>query len=254
MMKFKSPFGPAYPVLPPSTTQKDFTTPIGENHPGTFGFQRKHHKHEGLDFYCPPGTQVYAICPGIVTHVFQFTGDAVGSSWWNDTWAVAVWHQDEGITVVYGEIDSRVDVHAGQHIDTWEPIGKVTTVLKKDKGRPMSMLHLECRKGRITNDNIHIEWVHDSASHAGLINPLKYCKYFMSQPISGIDLVGASDPANINPHQLGDDVLLYADGKFLRLIDVGIHYCCSLCDVGLWTQSVTCKLCKWSHVAVDLTP
>lgn len=108
-------------------------------HPGAFGVQRKHHFHEGVDLYCPDGTPVYAVEDGRVVKIMPFTGAAAGMDWWEDTDAVLI----EGVSgvVVYGEITPATkegaDVRAG------DLIGHVKRVLKVDKGRPMSMLHLE---------------------------------------------------------------------------------------------------------------
>jgi len=126
--------------------------PVG-NHPGAFGVLRKHHHHEGVDLYAPEGTVVRAVEDGVVVRVGPFTGPAVDMDWWEETWAVMV----EGISgvVVYGEIipcsnlngptPARFEVKAG------DPIGTVKRVLKVDKGRPMSMLHLELRKHGTTD-------------------------------------------------------------------------------------------------------
>lgn len=108
-------------------------------HPGAFGVMRANHVHEGVDLYCPDGTPVHAVEDGEVVAVVPFTGAHAGSDWWHDTDAVLV----EGASgvVVYGEITPAVAV--GAHVTAGERIGQVRQVLKVDKGRPMSMLHLE---------------------------------------------------------------------------------------------------------------
>jgi hypothetical protein len=113
--------------------------PVGDEHPGAFGYRRKMHTHEGVDLYCPEGTEVYPVEDGIVVGVLPFTGPHAGSSWWRDTYAVLV----EGASgvVVYGEIIP--DVQEGDLVNPAILLGKVTQVLTKDKGRPMTMLHLE---------------------------------------------------------------------------------------------------------------
>lgn len=110
-------------------------------HPGGFGVQRTHHIHEGVDLYCPVGTLVTAVEEGIVVAVIQFTGPKASppSPWWLPTQAALV--EGKSGVVVYGEISS--DVHAGQHVEDGTIIGQVERVLTKDKGFPMSMLHLE---------------------------------------------------------------------------------------------------------------
>lgn len=110
-------------------------------HPGAFGVRRKHHTHEGVDLYCPTGTLVTAVEPGMVVAVIAFTGPCATppSPWWQPTWAVLI----EGASgvVVYGEIQPQVRV--GQEVRSGVPIGTVMRVLIKDKGYPLSMLHLE---------------------------------------------------------------------------------------------------------------
>lgn len=126
--------------------------PLGD-HPGSFGFRRKHHTHEGVDLYAPEGTVVRAVQDGLVVKVDYFTGPKVGMPWWEETWAVMV--EGESGVVVYGEIipcsdligptPTRTEVKAG------DPIGTVKRVLVVDKGRPTSMLHLELRKHGTTD-------------------------------------------------------------------------------------------------------
>ena len=117
--------------------------PLGD-HPGAFGVKRKHHIHEGVDLYCPEGSVVQAVEEGVVVAVIPFTGTIASppSPWWHDTWAVLV--EGPSGVVVYGEIASRVMV--GDPIVPGWSMGYVKQVLKEDKGRPMSMLHLELHK------------------------------------------------------------------------------------------------------------
>ncbi len=108
-------------------------------HPGGYGVMRRHHCHEGVDFYCPDGTAVHAVEDGVVVRVMAFTGPKVDSPWWHDTDAVLV----EGASgvVLYGEISPAVS--EGQNIRAGDIVGHVVQVLREDKGRPMTMLHLE---------------------------------------------------------------------------------------------------------------
>lgn len=110
-------------------------------HPGSFGFQRKHHKHEGIDLYGNPGDEVYAIADGMVTNIYDFTGAKVGMPWWNDTMAVSV--RDATGSWVYGELEPAVGLKVGDRVLTGQLIGKLVKVLRKNKGRPTTMLHLE---------------------------------------------------------------------------------------------------------------
>lgn len=111
-----------------------------------FGAKRKYDHHTGIDLYAPEGTPVFSIYNGRVTRVEQFTGEKVGTGWWNDTMAVVVEHLDTNSAplktyLVYGEIVPAVK--PGDIVKSGQLLGHVATVLKKDKGKPMSMLHIE---------------------------------------------------------------------------------------------------------------
>ena len=138
--------------------------PIGQ-HPGAYGVQRKNHVHEGVDLYCAEGEPVYAVEAGAVVAVMPFTGPKAGMPWWRDTDVVLI----EGLTgvVAYGEIASTVKV--GQMVSAGEHIANVTQVLDVDKGRPMSMLHLELH---ITGARHCPEWT-SCRPHASL-DPTKF--------------------------------------------------------------------------------
>ena len=110
-------------------------------HPGSFGFVRKNHIHEGVDLYGYEGQAVYAVETGTVVAIEHFTGKLATppSTWWHDTMAVLI----EGPTgvVVYGEI--QTDLQVGMKIARGSLVGSLIPVLKVDKGRPTTMLHLE---------------------------------------------------------------------------------------------------------------
>lgn len=107
---------------------------------GRFGAIREHDIHTGVDLFAPEGTIVHAIEPGMVVAVVPFTGIAAESPWWLDTQAVMV----EGASgvILYGEVTPFREV--GDFVFGGTTIGTVKRVLKKDKGKPVSMLHLEC--------------------------------------------------------------------------------------------------------------
>jgi murein DD-endopeptidase MepM/ murein hydrolase activator NlpD len=170
--------------LHPSLGSEDFRTfepgntgvPVGPDHPGSFGYKRKHHYHEGVDLYCPEGTPVAAVEFSVVVAVVPFTGAHATppSPWWHNTWAVLL--EGESGVVVYGEINPLYDYWPGDRIEAGEIIGHVTPVLIEDKGRPQSMLHLELHKPG-TKDVV--EWVNerpetllDPTEH--LLMPLSY--------------------------------------------------------------------------------
>ena len=110
-------------------------------HQGAFGVQRKHHIHEGVDLYCAQGTAVHAVEDGVIVNILPFTGEKAGSPWWHNTDALMI----EGKTgvIVYGEIKPNPHLSLGQSITAGDVLGHVIPVLKQDKGRPHSMLHLE---------------------------------------------------------------------------------------------------------------
>ena len=145
--------GPAWttpvgiPLVPTSDTLSFRAMPEGWTglplppHPGAFGVARRHHVHEGVDLYCPPGTPVLAVEDGTVVAVEDFTGPRAGSPWWLDTRAVLV----EGATgvVLYGEIEPAPGLVPGTALRAGERVGSVVRVLRDGKGRPDTMLHLE---------------------------------------------------------------------------------------------------------------
>lgn len=142
-------------------------------HPGAFGVQRQHHFHEGIDLYCPEGTAVYAVEAGIVVTVLPFTGAQVGMDWWEDTDAVLV----EGVSgvVVYGEVTPTVK--AGDVVAAGDVVGHVKRVLKIDKGRPMSMLHLELHTH---GARLAPEWTAESGKPETLRDPTEFLKRLSS--------------------------------------------------------------------------
>lgn len=126
--------GLSFQGMPRDTTALPLTP-----HPGAFGVQRRHHVHEGVDLYCPENTPVCTVEPGRVVEVLPFTGPTAGLPWWQDTDVVLV--EGPSGVVAYGEVAPAVQ--KGQVLQTGDIVGHVKQVLTKDKGRPMSMLHLE---------------------------------------------------------------------------------------------------------------
>lgn len=114
--------------------------PLG-SHVGAFGVTRKNHVHEGVDLYCMPGDEVYSMEEGYVTLIENFTGPLADSPWWENTRAVHI--EGQSGVIVYGEILEDPSIFTGKKIKRGDKLGIVKTVLKKDKGRPMTMLHLE---------------------------------------------------------------------------------------------------------------
>lgn len=110
-------------------------------HPGSFGFIRKNHIHEGVDLYANDGDPVFSIEDGVIIDILPFTGTIANSPWWNDTYCVLVAHNSYVIN--YGEITPSMNLSKGSILKGGDIIGNIRTVLLQDKGRPMSMLHLE---------------------------------------------------------------------------------------------------------------
>ncbi len=110
-----------------------------QGHVGSFGHKRKYDIHTGVDLYVPIETPVYAMEEGEVIKVAPFTGPHAGLPWWNNTDAVYI--KSTNIVILYGEIQSTVKI--GDYIEPGQLIGHVIEVLKTNKGRPTSMLHLE---------------------------------------------------------------------------------------------------------------
>lgn len=113
-------------------------------HPGSFGFVRRHHTHEGVDLYAPEGTPVSCVEAGVVVRVEDFTGPAAQTPWWLDTQAVFV--EGESGVVVYGEIRPLEGIEEGVRVLQGQALGVVVPVLRRDKGRPGTMLHIELHR------------------------------------------------------------------------------------------------------------
>lgn len=118
--------------------------PLGNSHPGAFGFIRVNHIHEGIDVYLPEGTEVLSPLSGYCLGIIKFTGESVGSPWWNETEAIIIDGGDE--LWLFGELVISDKVRVGDWINEGDLIGCVTCVLKKDKGRPKSMVHIQCHE------------------------------------------------------------------------------------------------------------
>ena len=146
-------------------------------HLASFGVQRAHHMHEGIDLYCPAGQAVQAVEAGWVVGIEEFTGPGVGSPWWHQTWAVLV--EGETGVVVYGEIVPQEGLVVGANIQRGQRVGHVKQVLAKDKGRPMSMLHLELHHhGTRTSEY----WKVGDPIPSSLRDPTPYCRAWMNIP------------------------------------------------------------------------
>lgn len=139
-------------------------------HPGSFGFVRKNHIHEGIDLYAENGDEVIAMEDGIILSIIPFTGKIAGSPWWNNTYSIFVKHNN--FIINYGELTPLQHLKEGDKIKAGSVIGNVKTVLLVDKGRPMSMLHLEM----YSSDAIApiTEWPLNTEKHPTLMDPTPY--------------------------------------------------------------------------------
>lgn len=146
---------------------KEYDLPSLESQ-NCFAAKRKHDYHTGVDLFCEENDEVYSMYDGIVTNVIEFTGYSE-SPWWNDTLAVMVYHPEIQKTFLYGEILTKIKV--GRTVKAGQEIGRVKTVLKKDKGKPMTMLHMECYKGLQNNA---VWWYHDKKCPNNLEDITKY--------------------------------------------------------------------------------
>ena len=145
-------------------------------HVGAFGIERRHDVHKGVDLYCPQGTEVFAVEDGVLCHLRPFTGEAAGCPWWENTWAVSV--AGKSGVVVYGEIrpywkmgDPTDTLIEPKEIKRGELVGFVKTVLKKDKGRPTSMLHLALHSHGVLSNGT---WEIGQPQPDGLLDPTAY--------------------------------------------------------------------------------
>lgn len=141
-------------------------------HAGSFGAVRKHDIHTGVDLYAPDMTPVYAMTTGVVTDVGYFTGPEANCEWWNTTWFITVGCIKGSFDgkILYGEI-YEPQWKKGQIIEEGELIGYVKQVLKKDKGLPMSMLHLEAYKKDYFGPPVW--WYHGQPQNEYLLDPTK---------------------------------------------------------------------------------
>lgn len=131
---------------------KKYNHIIPENgHHGAFGTIRKHDIHTGVDLYCEPNQDVYAIESGIVIGVEKFTGEWAGSPWWNNTSAVFI--LGESGIILYGELELEKHLKLGKRVKRGRGLGKAQTVLKKDKGLPLTMLHMELYDHKVWIEN-----------------------------------------------------------------------------------------------------
>lgn len=154
---------------------REVQIPMGTTHPGAFGFERTHHIHEGVDIYTCENELIYLPeCLWVVGWI-DFTGAVVGSPWWNETKAL-VCHTPCEKTIILGEImptDNGIplDCSSGWY-EEGTCIGRVHPVLKKDKGRPRHMVHIEMYSQR-QNSSVGL-WKKGCQKPEHLIDPTSW--------------------------------------------------------------------------------
>lgn len=112
-----------------------------KDQPGSFGHIRKYDIHTGIDLYCSIGETVYAIEDGIISNYGPFTGIGAGSDWWENTDYICI--KGKSGKILYGEIDINKHLLAKTNVKKGDVLGYVKKVLRVDKGKPMTMLHIE---------------------------------------------------------------------------------------------------------------
>jgi 3-polyprenyl-4-hydroxybenzoate decarboxylase len=139
-------------------------------HVGSFGIRRRHDCHKGVDLYAEVGTAVYAVEFGIVVDICPFTGHSAGFPFWEDT--VGVYIEGNSGIVVYGELgELKEGLKIGDFVPKSNYIGQVARIIKNDKGRPMSMLHLELHK----KGHVHTgQWELGKEKPEGVLDPTPY--------------------------------------------------------------------------------
>jgi murein DD-endopeptidase MepM/ murein hydrolase activator NlpD len=152
-----------------------------KGHPGAFGAIRKYDIHQGVDIYVPHNTPVCAVEQCIVMDVYWFTGSNsnLPTPWWNNTQAVLVYNRFLHNYFIYGE--TTTDLEIGDIVAKGELIGYVDTVLKTDKGKPMSMLHFEVWKNKPINYKPWVPWIDKNNKPKYLCNPTRYLMQFKEE-------------------------------------------------------------------------
>ena len=165
--------------------------------PGRFGTVRREDVHTGVDLYCDRGAVVQAMEDGEVVAVEPFTGawcpGAAASPWWNDTAIVLV--QGASGVLGYGEVAPGSSiVQTGDHVRSGDALGRVDVpVLRRFKGRPTVMLHLERYQALPTaQDGSHtLWWRRDTPQPALLLDPTPLLAPLATGAFSLADYTGA---------------------------------------------------------------
>lgn len=144
---------------------KEVEIPVG-NHVGAFGTERRYDVHKGVDLYCPTDTSVCAIESGKIVQIRWFTGKNANCDWWEDTQALSI--EGKSGVFVYGEILVDSSLKEGDSVEEGQLLGNVERVLKHDKGRPTSMLHLALHHHGVLRNGA---WQKETSQPYGLFDP-----------------------------------------------------------------------------------
>lgn len=159
----------------------DGQIPTGD-HPGAFGYRRKHDVHTGVDLYVFTNDWVYAVEDGEVIRIEDFTGPSAGSPWWLPTKAILV-QGDSGV-VGYCEVDP-FGLREGDYVDRGQTLAAVVPVLPQYKrrsdipGHSNMMLHMELYKDGTTETVWwHVRpanlWSVDGSRPKNLLDPTEF--------------------------------------------------------------------------------
>jgi murein DD-endopeptidase MepM/ murein hydrolase activator NlpD len=142
---------------------------LSTNDENSFAAKRKYDIHTGIDLIAPPKTPVFAIEAGVCVKICWFTGRMAESPWWRDTRAVMI--EGETGVFLYGEIRPNPQLCVGDKVKAGDELGWVVRVLKRDKGLPTSMLHLELYTHGTREP---VWWYHNEPKPVNLIDPSKH--------------------------------------------------------------------------------
>jgi hypothetical protein len=138
------------------------------NSVGDFGHKRSFYYHPGIDIYTNNNEEIFAIESGKIVNIEIFTGPNANptSPWWNETFSIMI-EGNSGV-IGYCELILENNLKINNYVKEGDLLGKITPVLKKDKGVGTSMLHLELyTKG--TKE--HCSWLHEDEKPENLLNP-----------------------------------------------------------------------------------
>lgn len=145
------------------------TPPVLPTGPNAFAAVRRHHIHEGVDLFTDGPQPVYAVEPGIIRRIDWFTGEQVGSPWWLPTKAIYI--EGPSGLVVYGEVKPRDELGVSVEVLEGTCLGFTARVLRNDKGKPTTMLHLELREPGHTEN---FDWALNTPKPSWLLDPTPF--------------------------------------------------------------------------------